>query len=109
MRKSILLFVLFGLTGLGKTAYADLTQLNTLLQRNNCVACHLSDKRKYGPNMQEVSARYAGQAGAVSQLAVKIKSGGTGVWGPDMMPPQPHVSDADAQTMAKLILSLNPK
>jgi cytochrome c len=42
-------------------------------------------------------------------LAVKIKAGGSGVWGPDMMPPQAQVSDADAQTMAKLILALPQK
>ncbi|MEY3721197.1 MAG: hypothetical protein RL618_1716, partial [Pseudomonadota bacterium] len=32
-----------------------------------------------------------------------------GVWGEDIMPPQAHVSDADAKQMAKLILALEPQ
>jgi cytochrome c551/c552 len=31
------------------------------------------------------------------------------VWGEDVMPPQPQVSETDAQTIAELILSLKPK
>ena len=89
-------------------ANADTAKLQTLLQRNNCTACHLIDKRKYGPNLNEVAGRYAGQAGAVAMLATKIRAGGSGVWGEDMMPPQPNVSEADARTLAELILALKP-
>jgi cytochrome c len=109
MRNASLALLLVGLSWSGPAVQADTAQLNTLMQRNNCVACHLVDKRKYGPNMQEVAARYAGQADAAARLAVKIKAGGSGVWGPDMMPPQAQVSDADAQTMAELILALPQK
>lgn len=89
-------------------ANADTAQLQTLLQRNNCTACHLIDKRKYGPNLNEVAGRYAGNAGAVAMLATKIRAGGSGVWGEDMMPPQPNVSEADARALAELILALKP-
>ncbi len=89
-------------------ALADTAQLQTLMQRNNCTACHLIDKRKYGPHFNEVAARYAGQAGAVAKLANKIRAGGSGVWGEDMMPPQPSVSEADARTMAELIMAIKP-
>lgn len=89
-------------------ASADTAQLQTLLQRNNCSACHLIDKRKYGPNLNEVAVRYAGNVGAVAMLATKIRAGGSGVWGEDMMPPQPNVSEADARTLAELILALKP-
>ena len=44
----------------------------------------------------------------MATLAAKIKAGGSGVWGEDPMPPQPQVSDKDAQTMARLILALKP-
>ncbi len=89
-------------------ARADTAQLQTLMQRNNCTACHLIDKRKYGPNFLEVAARYAADKNAVTVLATKIKAGGSGVWGEDMMPPQPLVSEADARRMAELILTLKP-
>ena len=86
--------------------YADTEELKVLLQRNNCLACHAIDKRKYGPILQEIAAKYAGKPSAVKELAVKIKAGGSGVWGADMMPPQPHVSNVDAERMARLIMAL---
>jgi cytochrome c len=76
---------------------------------NNCMACHMIDKTKYGPQFNEIGSKYIGNKTAVETLAAKIKAGGAGVWGDDYMPPQPQVSDADAKTMAELILALKPK
>ena len=109
MYRAIALLLFLGTATFGKAAYADNEELKTLLQRNNCLACHQIDKRKYGPVLLEVAEKYAGQAGAVDMLAAKIKAGGTGVWGEDVMPPQAHVSNADAKQMATLILALEPK
>jgi cytochrome c len=36
----------------------------------------------------------------------KIKEGSTGVWGPIPMPPNGAVSDDDAKTLAKYILTV---
>jgi cytochrome c len=88
--------------------YADTEQLKKLMLTNNCLACHQIDKRKYGPQFYEVAEKYQGDSTAESKLAAKIKAGGTGVWGEDYMPPQPQVSDADAKSIAQLILSLKP-
>ena len=92
-----------------QAVYADTEELKVLLQRNNCLACHAIDKRKYGPILQDIAAKYAGKPSAVQELATKIKVGGSGVWGADIMPPQPHVSDADAKKMAQFIMALPPK
>ena len=92
-----------------KQVYAENDQLKKLMQTNNCVACHQIDKRKYGPQFYEVAEKYQGDSTAESKLAAKIKAGGTGVWGEDYMPPQPQVSDADAKSMAQLILLLKPQ
>lgn len=89
--------------------HADTEELKILLQRNNCVACHAIDQRKYGPILQEIAAKYVGNSSAVIELATKIKAGGAGVWGADVMPPQPHVSDADAKKMAQYIMALPVK
>jgi cytochrome c len=91
-----------------KTVYAESDPLKKLMQTNNCVACHQIDKRKYGPQFDEIPAKYTNDASAVAKLAAKIKVGGTGVWGEDYMPPQPQVSDADAKRMAELIMALKP-
>lgn len=106
MHRASALFFFLCLTLTGKASYADTEKLQTLLQRNNCTACHLIDKRKYGPKLNEVAEKYANDPKAVEILATKIKAGGTGVWGDDIMPPQPHVSDADARTLAEYILAL---
>jgi cytochrome c len=77
-----------------------------LVVKKNCLACHQVDKRKYGPNFKEVAAKYADQKNAAETLAKKIRRGGTGVWGQDVMPPQPQVSPADARALATYVLSL---
>lgn len=107
LRIASLLFVSITLFSVN-TVYADNDQLKSLMQAHNCMACHMIDKRKYGPQFNEIAAKYAGDNAAVSKLAAKIKAGGSGVWGEDMMPPQAQVSDADATTMAELILLLKP-
>ncbi len=88
-----------------KVALADTEQLKIMLQRNNCTACHMIDKRKYGPTLKEVAAKYAGDTTALDKLSAKIKAGGTGVWGEDIMPPQ-SISKADARKIAEYILAL---
>ena len=92
-----------------KQAQAENEQLKKLMLANNCLACHQIDKRKYGPHFNEVASKYGRDKSVIATLATKIKNGGTGVWGEDVMPPQAQVSEADATTMAELILSLKPK
>jgi cytochrome c len=106
MKRLSAIFLFFSLVCSVKVAHADTEALKILMQRNNCTACHMIDKNKYGPKFNEVAAKYADEAGAQKTLAAKIKAGGTGVWGEDIMPPQPQVSDADALTMAEYILAL---
>ena len=57
-------------------------------------------------NGHEIAARYADQNNAAELLAKKIRRGGTGVWGIDVMPPQPQVSAAEARTLSTYVLSL---
>ena len=109
MKIMTVVLVLCGYALTSKMAHADVSQLTTLMQRNNCLACHMIDKRKYGPNMKEVATKYNGKEGAVDFLSNKIKAGGTGVWGQDIMPPQPQVSEENAKLMAQLILLLETK
>lgn len=77
-----------------------------LVVKKNCLACHYVDKRKYGPSFQQVAAKYAEQKNAAEVLARKIRRGGTGVWGQDVMPPQPQVSAAEARVLATYVLSV---
>lgn len=102
MSKPVAIFILSCLAAVVSPAYADYA----LLVRSNCLACHQIDKRKYGPTLKEVAAKYANDSNAAEKLAKKIKAGGSGVWGEDLMPPQPQLSNADALVLAKYVLSL---
>ena len=93
--------------GIGLLAGAQAVRADQeLALKKNCAACHFVDKRKYGPSFQQIAAKYAGQKNAVDVLAKKIRNGGTGVWGQDVMPPQPQVSAAEARTLATYVLSV---
>jgi cytochrome c len=53
-----------------------------------------------------VARRYAQDAGAPARLALKIRSGGSGVWGEMLMPPHPQHTAAECASMVDWILSL---
>lgn len=80
---------------------ADNKAALALLQKNNCTACHAVDKKILGPSFMDVAKKHAGKA---DYLAGKIKSGGTGVWGPVPMPAQ-TLSEAEARTISVWLAS----
>ncbi|NMM10459.1 MAG: c-type cytochrome [Polaromonas sp.] len=67
-----------------------------LTQKNSCAACHAVDRKILGPSFADIAKKYPGQA---DYLVGKIKSGGTGVWGPIPMPAQ-SLADVDAKVIA---------
>lgn len=77
-----------------------------LAKAKNCMACHALDKKLVGPSYKDVAAKYASDKDAASKLAKKIREGGTGVWGQVPMPANPQVSEADAVTLAKWVLTV---
>jgi cytochrome c len=76
-----------------------------LAQKKNCMACHAVDKKLVGPAYKDVAAKYAADKDAVKKLSEKIIKGGSGVWGPVPMPANTQVSPAEAETLAKWILT----
>lgn len=77
-----------------------------LAKAKNCMACHAVDKKLVGPSYQEVAAKRADEADAVATVAAKIKTGGSGVYGPVPMPPNPQVSDDEAVKLAEWVLGM---
>lgn len=76
-----------------------------LAKAKNCMACHAMDKKLVGPSYKDVAAKYASDKDAAAKLAKKIREGGTGVWGQVPMPANPQVSEADALTLAKWVMT----
>lgn len=76
-----------------------------LAKKYNCLACHQVDKKVVGPAYKDIAKKYKGQKVA-AQLVEKVKKGGSGVWGPVPMPPNPTVPDADVKKLVDWILKM---
>lgn len=77
-----------------------------LAKAKNCMACHAVGNKVVGPAYKDVAAKYAGQKDAEDKLVKKVMKGGGGVWGSVPMPANPQVTEAEAHTLVKWILSL---
>ena len=86
-------------------AAVDSSQAMQLASKYSCLACHSVDRKVVGPAYKDVAKKYAGDAAALDKLEHKVKSGGSGVWGPIPMPPN-NVPDADIKTLVEWVLSL---
>ena len=85
---------------------ADIKKGEALISKSDCLACHKIDAKLLGPSYKDVAAKYPNNAATIAQLAGKIKSGGSGVWGAIPMSPHPALSDDDAKSMVRYIMSL---
>jgi cytochrome c len=76
-----------------------------ILTKSGCTACHSREKKIVGPAYKDVAAKYKGQ-NVSAKLFEKVRKGGSGVWGPIPMPPNPpeKISDADLKTVIESIL-----
>ena len=76
-----------------------------LAKAKNCMACHAVGSKLVGPAYKDVAAKYAGQKDAENKLVAKVMKGGSGTWGAIPMPANPQVSEAEARSLVKWVLS----
>jgi cytochrome c len=76
-----------------------------LAKSKNCLACHAMANKVVGPSYKDIAAKYAGQKDAEDKLVQKVIKGGSGVWGAVPMPANPQVTEAEARTIVKWVLS----
>lgn len=77
--------------------------------KSDCATCHKIEEKNIGPAWRDVANKYAGADTAVAYLSKKIIDGGAGVWGEVPMAAHPTFSQADAEAVAKYVLSLKNK
>ncbi|WP_316151817.1 c-type cytochrome [Cupriavidus sp. BIC8F] len=95
--------------GAAASAHAvDAAKAQEIANKNACMGCHQVDKKLVGPSYKEVAAKYKGDKNALATLTKKVKSGGSGVWGPVPMPANAAVSDADLKTVVEWVLAGSP-
>jgi cytochrome c len=75
------------------------------MNKAGCMACHAKDKKMIGPSFKEVAAKYKGQD-VTAKLMEKVRKGGSGVYGPVPMAPNPpeKINDADLKDAVVFIL-----
>jgi cytochrome c len=101
------ILTLLGITAIGLTAPAVAqADIEATMTKAGCLACHAKDKKLVGPAYKDVAAKYKGQADAVAKLMDKVRKGGSGVYGPVPMPPNPvdKISDADLKAAVEWVL-----
>lgn len=88
--------------GIGAARAED---VQALLRKYDCYICHSDSTPKTGPAFADVASKYRGDPKAAAKLAAIVNKGHHG-GGPWHMPPHPEISDAQARTMVRYILSL---
>ena len=85
-------------------AFAD--AVDDAMTKAGCMSCHTKDKKLVGPSFKDIAAKYKGQSDIVAKLSEKVRKGGSGVFGPVPMAPNPpdKISDADLKAAIELIL-----
>jgi sulfite dehydrogenase len=92
-------------TAAGGQASAPANTAEALATKYGCLGCHNVSTKIVGPPYKDVAAKYREDAGAVAKIGQQIHQGGSGKWGPIIMPPFPMISDAEIKTLADWILS----
>lgn len=98
---SLIVAASFALASAG--AWADSTE--DAMTKAGCMACHAKDKKLVGPAFKDIAAKYKGQD-VTAALMQKVRKGGSGVFGPVPMAPNPpdKIGDADLKAAVELIL-----
>lgn len=79
----------------------------SLVKASDCKTCHHATNKIIGPAHADVAKKYEFTKANVELLASKIIKGGSGVWGEIPMVAHPDISQADAEKMARYVLSLD--
>ena len=82
---------------------ADAQQIAT---KYGCLGCHNPTVKLVGPAYRDIAAKYKTDAAASAKIDEQIHKGGSGKWGPIIMPPFPQVTAGETKILADWILDL---
>ena len=78
-----------------------------LAMKFGCFGCHNTQTKIIGPAYRDIAAKYKSDPDAAAKIDQQIHKGGSGKWGPMIMPPFPQVTAEETKTLASWILGLN--
>jgi len=82
---------------------ADAQQIAT---KYGCLGCHNPAVKLVGPAYRDIAAKYKTDPAALAKINEQIHKGGSGKWGPIIMPPFPQVTASESKVLADWILGL---
>jgi cytochrome c len=82
---------------------ADAQQIVT---KYGCLGCHNPSVKLVGPAYRDIAAKYKTDPAALAKIDEQIHKGGSGKWGPIIMPPFPQVTAGETKILADWILGL---
>ena len=82
---------------------SDAVQLAT---KYGCFGCHNPTTKIVGPAYREIAAKYRSDPEAFGKIDQQIHQGGSGKWGPIIMPPFPTISAGETKALADCILGM---
>src|SRR5436190_3213105 len=77
-----------------------------LAMKYGCFTCHNPTSKIIGPAYREIAAKYKTDPEALTKIDQQIHKGGSGKWGPVIMPPFPQINAAETKVLADWILGL---
>jgi cytochrome c len=89
------------------TQVDEIARGEVLVKGNDCSTCHHKINTLIGPSHTDVAKKYEFTEANVKYLAEKIMKGGSGAWGQIPMAAHVDISEADAQAMARYVLSMD--
>ncbi len=81
------------------------TDAPKIATKYGCLACHNVRTTVVGPAYREIAAKYKSDSEASAKIEGQIQKGGSGKWGPVIMPPFPQIPGAERKILIEWILS----
>lgn len=72
--------------------------------QSNCLGCHQFRARSMAPSFSAIAARYPESQATTNTLSREIRSGSSGAWGQQSMPPHPELTEGQAHAIALWIM-----
>jgi len=79
-----------------------------LAAKYGCSACHNATVKIVGPPLRDIAAKYKSDPDAIKKIEEQIQKGGSGKWGPIIMPPFPQAPAAETKILAEWVLNSSP-
>jgi cytochrome c551/c552 len=77
-----------------------------IAMKYGCLTCHGTKAKILGPAYKDIAAKYKTDSEATAKIEQQIHKGGSGKWGPMIMPPFPQVSAEETKVLSDWILGL---